>query len=329
VICTHYSYGQHQIKVGQSVKLGTRSVLLGGANVHDGKLYPADSTTFFSSIYSTISIPITFMTKGSEVAPKALVDYCSSTTKTNQYLVGSPAKIEPKEALSSKPCARQRSCFYKACQIFFSLTFPIILSVCLYIGALPVKPLGDKFGIIGIMLYMISLFTYICGFAFLVMFLLLNKVLLPCGLQEDFIYKSQWFHLRKWYLDRWYLSPMYAFSLQRSLETTSSYPLYLRMLGANIGSKAWLTYCSMRVGMELISVEVSFKRNIQLLLDEVLSLDLTTCSFLFLFSTTKSSLEFTQVCKHISQQLDHLKRVSASILLALEKTLHADREASS
>lgn len=303
--------------------------MLGGANVHDGKLYPADSTTFFSSIYSTISIPITFMTKGSEVAPKALVDYCSSTTKTNQYLVGSPAKIEPKEALSSKPWARQRSRFYKACQIFFSLTFPIILSVCLYIGALPVKPLGDKFGIIGIMLYMISLFTYICGFAFLVMFLLLNKVLLPCGLQEGFIYKSQWFHLRKWYLDRWYLSPIYAFSLQRSLETTSSYPLYLRMLGANIGSKAWLTYCSMRVGMELISVDVSLKRHIQLLLDKVLSLDLTTCSFLFLFSTTKSSLEFTQVCKHISQQLDHLKRVSASILLALEKTLHADREASS
>ena len=215
------------------------------------------------------------MMKGSEVAPKALVDYCSSTTKTNQYLFGSPAKTE---ALSAKPWAHRRSHVYKVCQILFSLTFPIILSVCLYIGSLPVEPLGDRFGIIGIMVYMISLFTYICGFTFLVIFLLLNKVLLPFGLQEDFIYRSQWFHLRKWYLDRWYLSPIYAFSLQRSLETTSSYPLYLRMLGANIGNKAWLTYCSMRVGMELISVDVSLKRNIQILLDGVLTLYLTTSS---------------------------------------------------
>lgn len=210
----------------------------------------------FLLIYSTISIPITIIMKGSEVAPKALVDYCSSTTKTNQYLVGSPAKIE---ALSTKPLNHQRSYLYKVCQILFSLTFSIILSVCLYIGALPVEPLGDRFGIFGIIVYMVSLFFYICGLTFLVIFLLLNKVLLPFGLQDGFIYRSQWFHLRKWYLDRWYLSPIYAFFLRRTLETTSSYPLYIRMLGADIGSKTWLTYCSMRVGMELISVDVSSK----------------------------------------------------------------------
>eukprot|EP00985_Skeletonema_marinoi_P024812 scaffold17596_cov133-Skeletonema_marinoi.AAC.2 len=84
---------------------------------------------------------------------------------------------------------------------------------------------------------------------------LLKKMLIP-KLEEGFVYTGEWFALRKWLLDRLFLSPAYSFSLQRSLETTSSYPFYLKLLGVQLdGSKVWLTYCSLRVGMELLIVK--------------------------------------------------------------------------
>lgn len=75
-------------------------------------------------------------------------------------------------------------------------------------------------------------------------------------LEEGFVYTGEWFALRKWLLDRLFLSPAFSFSLQRSLETTSSYPFYLKLLGVKLdGSKVWLTYCSLRVGMEMLTVK--------------------------------------------------------------------------
>lgn len=81
------------------------------------------------------------------------------------------------------------------------------------------------------------------------------KWLLVPKIEVGKLYTSSSFLLRKWFLDRLFLSPMYSFALQRSLETTSTYPLYLRLLGVELSGKVWLSYCTLRVGMELLTVE--------------------------------------------------------------------------
>lgn len=122
----------------------------------------------------------------------------------------------------------------------------------LFIGARVVL-IFEPFGIGALILYMVSLFPYMCGLVFLTMVGLLKWILIP-KIEEGKVYHNSWL-LRKWFLDRLFLSPICAFALERSLETTSTFPLFLKLLGVNLGEKVWLSYCSLRVGMELVTVE--------------------------------------------------------------------------
>ena len=197
-----------------------------------------------------------FIHDGSEIAPKSMVDYHSSTSKPMQYLIGSPAKIEKKANLNGDVWMPIKSVWFSLGQILGCFAFLAIFTGCLCVGAKLAQLVESAFGSVGLMLYMMALFTYVCGFSFLVATALLKLILIP-RIEEGKLYTSSWFALQKWFLDRLFLSPMYAFSLQRSLETTSTYPLFLRILGAEMGNKVWLTYCTLRVGMEFLTVEVS------------------------------------------------------------------------
>lgn len=41
-------------------------------------------------------------------------------------------------------------------------------------------------------------------------------------------------------MDRLFLSPMFRYASERTLQTSSTFPWYLRLLGANVGAKAWM-----------------------------------------------------------------------------------------
>lgn len=118
-----------------------------------------------------------FIFKGSDVAPKALVDYRSSTTKPMQFLVGSPAKIEYNRGLlDRRPWRPKRSSLFKTAQILCCFIFPTLISGCLYVGATIAQILANKFGEAGVLLYMISLFSYTCGLVFLVSSICMHMV---------------------------------------------------------------------------------------------------------------------------------------------------------
>jgi len=74
---------------------------------------------------------------------------------------------------------------------------------------------------------------------FLLLVALIYRVLLP-GLEPMKTYTSKWFLLRKWFMDRLFLSPMFRYASERTLQTSSTFPWYLRLLGANVGAKAWM-----------------------------------------------------------------------------------------
>lgn len=216
------------IDVEERTKIGTRAVLMGGSITH----------------------------YGSEVAAKSLVDYHTSTSRPLQYLVGSPAKVDQGVNLNGEPWMPTKGAFFAFGQVLGCFVFLGIFTGCLYVGAKLAQLFQVKFGLVGLILYMLFLFSYITGLVFLIVIALLKWVLMP-KIEEGKLYTSSWFIFRKWFLDRLFLCPAYSFSLQRSLETTSTYPLYLRLLGADIGKRAWLTYISLRVGLEFLTVGVS------------------------------------------------------------------------
>lgn len=213
------------IEIGSNVKLGARCTLLGGSHIHDN----------------------------SEVAPKSVVDFSTSTRQTMQYLIGSPAKIQTKN-LDGSRWKPQFSIGFAIAQIACSMLFPALLSLCLYAGVLPGYYIERRFGAYCLALYLVTAFSYTAGLVFLIMTFLLKKMLIP-GLKSGHLYSGRWFLLRKWFLDRLFLSPAFAFSLQRSFEVTSSYPIYLRLLGANLGRRVWLSYITVRVGLDFLNVK--------------------------------------------------------------------------
>lgn len=217
------------IRVGDHVKVGTRSILLGGCQLNCG----------------------------CEVAPKSTVDYFTSSTDVNQYLIGSPAKIKehdvPLEKSNRIQRAQRKGVMFTLCQILCDFLIVAIFTGCLYVGALIALFVDNKFGTFGLVLYMMTLFLYICGLVFLATVALFKRILLP-QLEEGKLYSDSLFLLKKWFMDRLFLSPVFTLALSRCLETTTTYPLYLRLLGANLGKKVWLSYIQIRVGVEFLNV---------------------------------------------------------------------------
>jgi hypothetical protein len=64
-----------------------------------------------------------------------------------------------------------------------------------------------------------------------------------------------WFTIRKWFLDRLFLSPLFSYCSQRMLQTSSTFPMYMRLLGTKTGQRAWLNHPYTRgVGTEFIKL---------------------------------------------------------------------------
>jgi len=215
-------------RIGNRVKLGARSILLGGAHVHDG----------------------------CEVGPKATVDFYSSTTQANQILVGSPAK--PDGQTSGELWRPKRGILYTICQ-FTACILQLFLFACVvYAGISTGLVILDKYGSMELVVYIASAFNVIASFTWLVLMVILRRVLIPFIVPGK-VYSSSWFALRKWFLDRLFLSPLYAYTAKLALQTSSTLPWYMQLLGARVGKKAWLNHPYIRVGVELIEIGDNFR----------------------------------------------------------------------
>lgn len=225
-----------RVTVGDNVKIGVRSILLGGAHIH----------------------------RNSEVVAKTTVDYLTSTTAQGQKLVGSPAVLDlNQEDVLGKSCASKkqwrpvRGSGYLFCQIIAALAIMEIMTATAYVGALIGRAVNEKFGSIGLVVYLGSAFQIICCFSWLFLVAMFKWILIP-KIEQGKLYSSAWFALRKWFLDRMFLSPLFTYSSQRVLQTSSTFPWFLKLLGAKVGKKAWINHPMMRVGVEHITIGDGF-----------------------------------------------------------------------
>jgi len=214
-------------KIGNNVKLGVRSVILGGAYIHNG----------------------------SQIAAKTTVDFFTSTTEPRQALRGSPATIDPDIKTDGDIWRPKRGQIYTILQIISCFVMIEILTGIGYIGASLGLIIRQHYGSIGLVMYLGSLFPVISSMLVLLVAALLKKILMPFKLVPGKIYDGDWFAVRKWFLDRLFLSPLFSYCSQRTLQTSSTFPWYLRLLGAKTGRRAWLNHPYTRgVGTELINI---------------------------------------------------------------------------
>lgn len=225
------------VTIEDNVKVGVRSILLGGAYIHSN----------------------------SKIASKTTVDYLTSTTMGGQRLVGSPAvRDTTQEGLRRtfecstrkvwKPIRGNGFLFF---QILSAVVMIYIMTVTAYVGTLIGRHVNRRFGSIGLVVFLGSAFQIICCFLLLFIVALLKWVLIP-KIEVGKVYSSAWFALRKWFLDRMFLSPLFAYASQRVLQTSSTFPWYLKLLGAKVGRKAWINHPMLRVGVEHITIGDDF-----------------------------------------------------------------------
>ena len=205
-------------RIGSNVKLGTRAIVLGGANIHDG----------------------------TEVMPKSTIDFYSSTTSTNQVIVGSPGKSNGHT--SGQIWQPARGPIYLLCQIIGCAFLLFLMASVAFAGTSIGMVILNKYGQLGLVIFLGSAFNIIVSSIWLLVVAFLHWLLIP-HLEPGKVYKGNWFALRKWFMDRMFLSPLFSYTSERMLQTSSTFPWYMKLLGAKIGKKAWLNHPHLRVGV--------------------------------------------------------------------------------
>lgn len=191
------------------MKLGVRSVLLGGSAVANN----------------------------CEVLPKSALDFYT-TTSINQIIGGSPATVIGEHS-GNGVWRRPRGKIFLCLQLIGILGILILMAVIAYVGVTIGILFQQRFGAIGLIAYLGAIFSTLASVMFLLIVALVYRILLP-NLKPMKVYSSKWFLLRKWFMDRLFLSPMFRYASERTLQTSSTFPWYLRLLGAKLGSKAWM-----------------------------------------------------------------------------------------
>ena len=96
-----------------------------------------------------------------EVSPKCTVENSNSRSKANQVLVGSPASIGENLVTNTEEWRPRRDFCFICGQLFGCLLILGVITGAIYAGAL--IGMIAKFGEMIFLLYLGSLFSYICG----------------------------------------------------------------------------------------------------------------------------------------------------------------------
>lgn len=185
------------------MKLGVRSVLLGGSNVPNG----------------------------CEVQPKANI---TADTKSSPYKVisGSPAHVVG-DVAEGKVWRKRQGFAYTLVQFVGVLVILFVMALVAFAGASIGLYLQAKHGSYALVAYLGAVFSTLSSVLFLALVAIIHYfiIILP-GLKPEKKYSGQLFFLRKWFMDRIFLSPMFRYASQRTLQTSSTFPWYLKLLGS-------------------------------------------------------------------------------------------------
>jgi len=96
--------------------------------------------------------------------------------------------------------------------------------------------------------------TIVCSIVWLLEIVGIKWLLLGRVRQSDTPRAGAWFLARKWVIDRLLLSPAHHYAGLLVLQTSSTGPLYFRMLGARIGARAWVNHMYIRAGIDTVSM---------------------------------------------------------------------------
>jgi len=111
----------------------------------------------------------------------------------------------------------------------------------------------EKYGPIALIAFLGALFPTMSAIIFLLLVAALYRAMFP-NLQRDKVYFGSFFLWKKWLMDRLFLSPMFRYASERTLQTSSTFPWYLKLLGAKVGAKAWMNHPYIRVGVNFLDI---------------------------------------------------------------------------
>lgn len=205
-----------RVTIGNRVKIGVRSVLLGGTRVADG----------------------------SEIRPKSALDFYTKT-ENDDVVEGAPARVIGQT--DEKPWRPERNYLLLCFQMIGIILMMFLMAAIAFVGASIGLALQETYGSIALIVYLGAVFSTLSSLLWLGLVALLYRILFP-NIQPYVEYSGTWFLWRKWFLDRLFLSPMFSYASQRTLQTSSTFPWYLKLLGADIGHKAWMNHPYIRVG---------------------------------------------------------------------------------
>jgi Acetyltransferase (isoleucine patch superfamily) len=142
-----------KVQLGNKVKVGTRAVLLGGTFIHDG----------------------------SEIKPKSTVDYFTSTIEACQILEGSPAIVK-EETTNGKEWRPKSGYLYNLAQLFGCVALVEMMTVIGYVSASIGLVVQKRYGSIGLVIYLGSMFSIVSNLLFLLTAAMMKKFLFPFAL---------------------------------------------------------------------------------------------------------------------------------------------------
>ena len=197
-----------KIQVEDHSKIGVRAVLMGGVRIR----------------------------KGCHVLAKSSVDTGFDCRSDNQIIGGSPAIVRGEIRDVAKRI--QHHLFFSVLQMMALFCIILLIETVALAGYSIGFVVQERYGITGLVLYIGTCFLAIIGILFSLLVAVLYRALIKIEARRT--YKGKWFEIKKWFLDRLLLSPLFSYASERILQASSTYPWYLKLLGAKVRRRTWI-----------------------------------------------------------------------------------------
>jgi malonyl CoA-acyl carrier protein transacylase/acetyltransferase-like isoleucine patch superfamily enzyme len=214
-------YGR--VKLGERVSCGVRSIVVAGACI----------------------------ASGCRVDAKAHV-YCDSTEPLSR-LEGCPATAVGFVPPVGRLVPRRTACLYLL-QALGALLIILSMEVAFLAAIACIVVLWMSVHSAAAVTFTALFTTIVCSIVWLLEIVGLKWLLLGRVRPSDSPRTGAWFLARKWVIDRMLLSPAHHYAGLLVLQTSSTGPLYYRMLGVRVGARAWVNHMYIRAGVDTVSM---------------------------------------------------------------------------
>jgi len=210
------------VVIEDKVSLGVRAVVIGGAHAATGSRVEAKAQLF-----------------AQRTAPYSKLEGCPAVR------TGPARRVD---ALFPR-----RGWFLLPLQIL-GMTIIIATMELAFLGAAAIAVVLWQRSVVVAVSFTAVFTSIICSAAWLTQIVILKWLLLGKLRPASQPRRGTFFLARKWLLDRMLLSPAHHYAAMLVLQTSSTGPLYFRLLGANIGKRAWINQFHFRVGLDTVTI---------------------------------------------------------------------------